>query len=233
MSFKWIIANWDLAWQWLQYMAAGRCQSPTFKPLFVAVRNWMTSKKLKADVQFVLAYCEIIEHVMAFVTAVAPWMLRAKLSPCDQHGGFRAAEWSVRIVILHRDLCDLNIRKDARFQAFRDVISECSDGDQQNGWQQADVFVDEALAKLEKHSERWLTKLLPFSLAFEEAPWLAYYLALSMLAMWDREPAPAIDPTHEFVDLYGEKWKMCEVLQALLEVLELDLRLWFLIPTVS
>ena len=38
------------------------------------------------------------------------------------------------------------------------------------------------------------------------------YVPQDLLDFW-----PAIDPTHEFVDLYGEKWKMCEVLQALLE----------------
>jgi len=111
------------------------------------------------------------------------------------------------------------------FGRTRDRLSKCSAEHRTTFARQTSTFFKVAIERAEKHLSRWLTTLLPCALAFETTPKVSYYLAGTLLNVIDAAPdsstevpIPNVDPADEDIELWGEKWRMSDLINLLTQL---------------
>ena len=86
------LSDWCLA-------EAQASTSPTFGPLFEETVAWLKNEKITANLQLVLAFCKSWwTPEMMFAQGIGPW--QAHLPTSEMVAGFRADEYSVRVVMM-------------------------------------------------------------------------------------------------------------------------------------
>ena len=140
---------------------------------------------------------------MAFETGFAFWM--AGLPEYLKYSGFRCAEMPWRV---HFDLAALRASDpavDAGYSLFREFLKLCSTEQQATGWQQVAIFFVVAVAIAEKHWRVWYTHGLDGGIGYYLSdPLPAYYLALSLLAVYDGTPVPTVPEEDRQVNILGK-----------------------------
>lgn len=78
-------------------------KSATYGPLFEETAAWLVNAKVVANLAFVLAFNVVWwEPQMTFAQGIGPW--QSDLPLAKQRAGYRADEYSVRTVVMRRDL---------------------------------------------------------------------------------------------------------------------------------
>ena len=212
-----ILRDPSLYSDFFMYMANDTTISDTFRSMLRETSAWLVTPKALADMQFQL--CFILTwwvDEMKFAQGYPEWM--NDYPEAEKTAGMRAAEYSVRVVTSHLDICSHDPEKDPGYESYRKQRACCSPGDVKTSCQQACLYLSTAVVVKEKHHERWLRQLADLSVGFPDKN-LRSFIVARFLARYDDLPDPEI-PSGTLVKIWGENYELQVVLDHLTQFID-------------
>lgn len=180
-----------------------RCESDTYRAMFQDSVMWLSNNKMMLDMKFVHAWCiEFWQPYMKYIMDIDE-LQRKQSETGKQHHSFRAQRLPRMVVRMHRhaEAMKAKLLSHDSFSGIRQELETALTA-QEEGWTkesfetQVEVFLHSVHNTVRVHAERILTLFVDCALA--DFACVARPVAAALLAIYDDEECPEIDPTDTF-----------------------------------